>query len=358
MNGRRIPIDARGQCVPPVHPRHGPPPVGGDGLVVGDAHLSTPRWQVCDAGRVSDVEDRAVSFCGTRTMRARFAVAHVDGDSRVSEQDGRRAVPPDASSPRLGCHLSRAPQRALRRMRPHDADRRRSCRVAGLNGCHQREAPSQGRCPPRPHGCSQRTGSICRCGERRQDERQSRSVPAETTPVRPPRHGYRRAEQRRDETPCKRQEQRRSGRHGAQAPGHQREHEDRRGQGKHPQEGEPLERPAAWSIAARPRQATRPWTDLESVLTQANRGARSQRSSVVCGQRHAQAGHASDRRRADRAQDSLSVCRRKDRVLACDARAGQRNVPRASNHSGSEGQSDVRTLDAGQVQVRAQGSAR
>lgn len=243
-------------------------------------------------------------------------------------------------------------------MRPNDADRRRSCRVAGLNGCHQREAPSQGRCPPRPHGCSQRTGSICRCGERRQDERQSRSVPAETTPMCAERQGYRRAEQRRDETPCKRQEQRRSGRHGAQAPGHQREHEDRRDQGKHPQEGESLEHPAAWSIAARPRQATRPWTDLESVLTQANRGARSQRSSVACGQRHAQAGHPSDRRRADRAQDSLSVCRRKDRVLACDARAGQRNVPRASDHSGSKGQSDVGTVDAGQVQVRAQGSAR
>ena len=110
-----------------------------------------------------------------------------------------------------------------------------------------------------------------------------------------------------------------------------------------------------------PLNTPRPGRSLPGHVRRRGRGRTSkvsQRSSVACGQRHAQAGHASDRRRADRAQDSLSVCRRKDRVLACDARAGQRNVPRASNHSGSEGQSDVGTVDAGQVQVRAQGSAR
>ena len=180
-----IPVQARGQCVLVIGTRDGPPPPGGHGLLVGDAHARAPRGQVGDASRVADVEDgRGLLVRGRASAgRASFPVGHVDVDALGSQEDGRAGVPPDARPSHLGGHLSRAPQRAFGAVSADDAEGGGIPRLGGGLG-RQGDARAEPAGPTGPHGGPPGRWGSARVRKRGEHEGEGCAVPPASAPPR------------------------------------------------------------------------------------------------------------------------------------------------------------------------------
>ena len=352
-----IPVQARGQCVLVIGTRDGPPPPGGHGLLVGDAHARAPRGQVGDASRVADVEDgRGLLVRGRASAgRASFPVGHVDVDALGSQEDGRAGVPPDARPSHLGGHLSRAPQRAFGAVSADDAEGGGIPRLGGGVG-RQGDARAEPAGPTGPHGGPPGQWGSARVRKRGEHEGEGRPVP--------PASALPRASNPRDRAGAREEgddggadpQCLRARDEGVQSPGHERTHDDDGDEWGSAQEGGRGEGSPASSVDDRPGYRAWPGPHLQDVASDPRPPASGQARPRPEASPHAQACADPDRRGArEGAQACSPAPRGKIGVFACDARARQGNIPGAAHHTGRENEPHVGTVHARQVEVRSQG---